>query len=389
MSEALPRGLVPVLSAANFVIGMGAFLVIGALTPMAEGLALTPPQAGWILTVYALAYVVLSPLLVAATGRLGRRRVMALGLVAFAVAAAGSAAAPSVEWLYAARILAAAGAGITTPVAAATVAALAPPEARGKMLALVFLGLTIAQVMGVPFGSWIAYTYGWRTAFWLVAGLAIAVAATVWIRVPKGLTFQPVRLADLGAVLADPKLMLAILFTATFLGAIYIPFTYMAPLLEQTMGLGRDGVTVALVIAGLGAVAGNLAGGVLADRLGPIRTLIVLALSQVALMPLLSSLPLPFVLLYSLIFIWNAAGYGFNAAQQLRLVGKAGPRAPVALSLHAASIYLGAAIGSAIGGWVIAGYGVWAVGVGGGLAALVAVTHLLASHWLDRTKAPA
>ncbi|MEM7642321.1 MAG: MFS transporter [Pseudomonadota bacterium] len=377
------------LSAANFVIGMGAFLVIGALTPMAQGLALTPSQAGWILTVYALAYVVLSPLLVAATGRLGRRRVMVLGLVAFALGAAGSAAAPSLGWLYAARILAAAGAGITTPVAAATVAALAPPEARGKMLAMVFLGLTIAQVMGVPFGSWIAYTYGWRTAFLLVAILALGVAATVWARVPRGLTFQPVRLSDLGNVLADPKLMLAILFTATFLGAIYIPFTYMAPLLEETMGLGRDGVTIALMVAGLGAVAGNLAGGALADRLGPIRTLIVLALSQVALMPMLSSLPLPLVLLYALIFVWNASGYGFNAAQQLRLVGKAGARAPVALSLHAASIYLGAAIGSAIGAWVIAGHGVWAVGIGGGLAALVAVAHLLTSHRLDRGAAPA
>ncbi|MEM8824163.1 MAG: MFS transporter [Pseudomonadota bacterium] len=384
MSEGLPRGLVPVLSAANFVIGMGAFLVIGALSPMAQGLALTPSQAGWILTVYALAYVILSPLLVAATGRLGRRRVMVLGLGAFGLAAAGSAAAPSVEWLYAARILAAAGAGVTTPVAAATVAALAPPEARGKMLALVFLGLTVSQVMGVPFGSWIAYTYGWRTAFWLVAILVVLVAGLVWVLVPRGLTFQPVRLSDLGNVLADPKLMLAILFTATFLAAIYIPFTYMAPLLEQTMGLGRDGVAAALMIAGLGAVTGNLAGGVLADRLGPIRTLIALALSQVALMPLLSSLPLPVTLLYALIFVWNASGYGFNAAQQSRLVSKAGPRAPVALSLHAASIYLGAAIGSAIGGWVIAGYGVLALGIGGGLAAVVAVVHLLASHWLDR-----
>ncbi|MEM7710112.1 MAG: MFS transporter, partial [Pseudomonadota bacterium] len=323
------------------------------------------------------------------TGRMGRRRIMALGLAVFALAAAASALAPNVGWLYAARVLAAAGAGVTTPVAAATVAALAPPEMRGKMLAMVFLGLTLAQVMGVPFGSWIAYTYGWRVAFWLVAGLAALVAAAVWVQVPKGLTFQPVRLADLGAVLADPRLMLAILFTATFLTAIYVPFTYVAPLLEETMGLGRDGVTVALVIAGLGAVAGNLVGGALADRLGPVRTLALLALSQVVLMPVLSTLPLPILLLYGLIFVWNACGYGFNAAQQLRLVGKAGPRAPVALSLHAASIYLGAAIGAAVGGWVIAGYGVRALGVMGGVAALLAVGHLAASHRLDRSAARA
>ncbi|MFO6465727.1 MFS transporter [Jannaschia sp. KMU-145] len=380
----MPRGLVPILSMANFVIGMGAFLVIGALTPIGQGLSLTPELAGWILTVYALAYVVLSPLLVALTGAFGRRRVMAAGLALFALGAAASALAPSMGWLLAARVLAAAGAGMTTPVAAATAAALAPPEARGRVLAMVFLGLTLAQVAGVPFGSWIAYSFGWRVAFWIVAALSILAAAAIWVRVPAGLRFQPVRLADLGAVLADPKLMLAILFTATFLGAIYIPFTYVAPLLEETMGMGRNGVTIALVIAGLGAVAGNLAGGALADRLGPVRTLLILACAQVVLMPLLSALPVPILLLYLLIFTWNACGYGFNAAQQLRLVARAGARAPVALSLHAASIYLGAAVGAAIGGWVIAGYGVRAVGVAGGITALLAIVHLIASHRLDR-----
>ncbi|MEM7488107.1 MAG: MFS transporter [Pseudomonadota bacterium] len=387
MSAGLPRGLVPLLSAANFVIGMGAFLVIGALTPIADGLSVSPEAAGWVLTVYALCYVVLSPSLVAATGQFGRRRVMAAGLVLFALGAAGSAAAPSLGWLFAARVLAAAGAGLTTPVAAATAAALAPSEARGKVLALVFLGLTVAQVAGVPAGSWIAYTFGWRTAFWLVAGLSLAAAAMIWLRVPAGLTFQPVRLADLGTVLADGRLMLAVLFTATFLAAIYVPYTYVAPLLEETMGMGRDGVTLALVVAGLGAVAGNLAGGALADRLGPAQTLMLLAASQVVLMPLLSTLPLPILALYVLVFVWNAAGYGFNSGQQSRLVALSGPLAPVALSLHAASIYLGAAIGSAVGGWVIAGYGVRALGVAGGIAALIAILHLWASRRLDRVPA--
>ncbi|MEL6587524.1 MAG: MFS transporter, partial [Pseudomonadota bacterium] len=129
----LPRGLIPVLSGANFVIGMGAFLVIGVLAPLARDLQVTPAQAGWVLTVYALAYAPLSPLLVSFTGALGRRRVLTLGLSLFALGAAASALAPTLEVLFAARVLAAAGAGITTPVIAAIVAALAAPAERGGL----------------------------------------------------------------------------------------------------------------------------------------------------------------------------------------------------------------------------------------------------------------
>ena len=374
-----PRRLIAILSAANFVIGMGAFVVIGALGPLARDLGLTPAGAGWVLTSYALGYTILSPLLVSATGGFGRRRVMAAGMAVFALAAVGSALAPTEGWLFAARVLAAAGAGLTTPTMAAVAAGLAPPERRGKVLAMVFMGLTVAMVLGVPAGSWVAYSFGWRAAFWIVAALASAMTVLLWRQVPGGLRFQPVRLTDLGAVLGDGRMVLAIVFTATFLGAIYVPFTYLAPLLETRMGLSRNGVTAALVVCGLGAVVGNLLGGWLADRLGPFRTLMALACAQVGIMPVLSLLPLPLPLAMALFGVWNAAGFGFMAAQQNRLVALAGPRAPVALALNAACIYLGAAWGAALGGWVIAGAGLGALGIAGGVAALIAIANLAAS----------
>lgn len=372
----MPRGLIPLLSAANFVIGMGAFLVIGVLGPLSRDLGLEAARAGWVMTSYALAYAALSPVLVSVTGAFGRRRVIAAGMALFGLGAAASALAPGEGWLYAARILAAAGAGITTPVMAAVAAGLAPPERRGKVLATVFAGLTVAMVVGVPAGSWVAYTFGWRAAFWIVAGLALAMTAALWLLVPAGLRFQTVRLADLGHVLADGRLVLAIAFTATFLGAIYVPFTYLAPLLETRMALGRDGVTAALAVCGLGAVIGNLIGGALADRLGPARTMGCLLAVQVALMPLLSLLPMPLWLAMALLLAWNAAGFAFMAGQQLRLITLAGPRAPVAIALNAACIYLGAAYGAALGGLVVEQAGLGAVGVAGGLAALVAVGNL-------------
>jgi len=214
--------LIPVLSASNFVIGMGAFLVIGMLSPIATDLQISAATAGQIMTVYAIAYAIMSPLLVAFTGAMGRRRVLALGLTLFAAGAAIAALSTSAAGLNASRLFAAAGAGMFTPVAAATAAGLSTPETRGRVLAAVFFGLTLAQVVGVPAGSFIAYTFGWRYAFWLVVALALPCIALIWVRVPRGLSFQSTTLSDLGAVMKNGPLMLAVLFTASFLGSIYV-----------------------------------------------------------------------------------------------------------------------------------------------------------------------
>jgi DHA1 family inner membrane transport protein len=376
--------LIPVLSAANFVIGMGAFVVVGMLTPIARGFGTTPAEAGAILTSYAIAYALLSPLLVAATGAIGRRRVMAFGLGLFAVAAALSALAPGLGALHAARVLAAAGAGLFTPVAAAVVAGLTPPERRARALAAVFFGLTLAQVAGVPAGSALAYAVGWRATFAVVAVLALPCLWLVWTRVPRGLAFRPAGLADLGGVLRDGPVMLAVLCTTSYLGAIFVLNTYLAPLLEARMGFGGAGVSAALFVAGLGAVGGNVLGGMAADRFGPGRTILALALAQAGLMPLFALLPLPVAAAMALVFVWSLAGWSFMSGQQTRLVALDPSRASVVLALNAAAIYVGAAAGSAAGGAVLAQNGPQALGIGGGIAALAAAGHVALSLRVGR-----
>ena len=295
--------LIPILSAANFVIGMGAFVVIGLLDPLAADFSMTTAQAGWVMTAYALAYAILSPLLVSSTGTVGRRRVIAAALAAFALAQVIMALAPDAAWVFAARILAAAGAGVVTPVAAAVAAGISAPEHRAKALSTVFIGLTLAQVFGVPAGSFVAYTFGWRAAFWIVALLALPCLWLIWARVPKGLAFQPVTLADLRRILGSGRLMLAVLFTASFLTAIWVVLTYLAPLLTQTMGWGRDGITLALLVFGIGAVLGNIMGGILADRIGPVRTLLLLSTSQIGWLVTYSYLPFGETMLLMVIFL--------------------------------------------------------------------------------------
>ena len=378
--DAAERIVIPVLSAANFVVGMGAFMVIGMIPPVEEGLGLTTSGAGWIMTIYALAYVVASPTLVALTGRVGRRKVVFTGMSIFALASFLAAAAPNATVLFSARALAAVGAGMMTPVAAAIVAGLVPPERRARSLAAVFFGMTVAQVFGVPAGSYISYTFGWRTAFVVVGVLTLPCLWLIWTRVPRGLQFQPVGLRDLGALLTNGKIMLAVLFTATFLGAIYVPFTYIAPLLEETMGYGRDGVALVLFVFGVAAVVGNVLGGWMADQIGPGRTLTILAIAQSILMVFLSFLPLPGIVFFALLFAWSAAGWSFTAPQQARVIGLAPDRAPVVLSLNAAAIYVGTAAGAAVGGVVIDSIGIMALGIGGGLVGLLAVANILISR---------
>ena len=379
-----PRRLIPVLSAANFVIGMGAFVLIGMLTPVGQDFGIDPGRTGWLMTTYAIAYAVLSPLLVSLTGSIGRRRVLAYALTGFALANLASALAPNEITLHLTRILAAAGAGVLTPVAASVAAGLSAPERRGKALAAVIFGLSLAQVLGVPAGSFIAYTFGWRVAFVVVALLAVPIVPLVWRIVPAGLAFQTVTLPELGRTLRDPGTMLAVSFTATFLAAGYVVYTYLAPLLEQTMGYGRDGVTAILLVFGAAAVIGNLGGGVVADRIGPFRTLLGLTLGVIVTLPLFSLLPLPGPLLVALIAVWSLLFWSMVPGQQMLIIALRPAASAIVLSLNAACIYIGAAIGSAVGSVVIGHGGLGALGLGGMAVALLALAHLLLSDRLTR-----
>lgn len=377
--QTLPPGLLPVLSLANFAIGMGAFVAVGILTPVAQGFGLTAPQAGWVMTVYALVYAVTSPLLVAVTGAVDRKAVLLAGMALFGLGALGSALAPSFAALLAARAVMALGGGVVTPVGAAVVAGLVAPAARGRALATVFGGLTLAQVLGVPAGAWLGYRFGWPVAFGVVAVLCAAVLAVLALRVPAGIAVPRVGLAVLGQVLRSGWRMGAVAFTALFLGGIWCVYAYFAPLVEARQGAGDGTVSLMLVIFGLGAVAGNALGGRLTDRIGSNRTLLLLCAAQAALLPAVAGLALPLPLMAVLVGVWSMCGWSFMAAQQARLAGMDAPRAPILLSLNAAAIYVAAAIGTFGGGLALDVTGSFAaLGFAGAAGVLAAGWSILA-----------
>ena len=375
----------------NFVIGMGAFMIIGLLEPLAADLRISSARAGSVLTTYAVAYAILSPVLVATTGGIGRRRVLAAGLAMFGLACLIPVLVPTEAALHASRIIAAAGAGIFTPVAAAVAAGLSAPERRAKALAAVFFGMTMSQILGLPLGSFLAYTFGWQVAFAVVLALLLPCLWLVWTIVPRGLSFQPVTLRDLARVMRNGRLMLAVGFTASFLTAGYVVNTFLAPLLSQGLGWGRNGISLALLVCGIGAVAGNIIGGALSDRIGPARTLTLLCLAQLVVLPGFSLLPLAggqatllsASLAMGLLVLWSVFGWSFMAAQQARLIGLAPQAAPVMLALNAAGVYVGAALGSAMGGLVLSGFGLAPLGLVAGALMVLALIHLRVTVRLD------
>ncbi len=380
-AERAGRTLLWVLALANFAVGMGAFVVVGVISPIATGLQISAAQAGWAMTAYAAVYAVTSPLLVALTGRIDRAPLLVGALVVFGLGALLAAWANSLEVLLVARGLMALGGALVTPVAATIGVARSAPENRGAALATVFGGLTLAQVLGVPVGAWLGYTWGWQAAFVAVAALVSVVTAVVALQVPRGIVVPVASLSALGRVLRQPRLLMAVAYTALFIGSLYTLYTFLAPMLEQRLALSRQGVTGVLLVFGAGAVLGNALGGWLTDHVGSQRTLGGLALAQVILLPALSVLPLPLLPSVALVALWSVLSWSFMVAQQARLAQLDAAQMPVLLALNASAIYVGASLGSAAGGAVLGAAGYAPLGFAGAVLAALAGLSL---YWVAR-----
>ncbi len=374
---------IPTLAAANFAVGVGSFITIGILSPMAADLGMTAAEAGFVMTIYAISYAIGSPLMVAVTGAWTRRIVLGGGLLLMALASVISALSETADMLFLSRALAALGGGVVTPVVAGVAAANSPPEKRGSAMAKAFFGLSFAQVLGMPACAWVGYTFGWEVAFWVSACLAIIAAILVLLIIPAETAFQANSLRTLVTALGDMKSVFAILLTSTMMGSMYVVFTYIAPILETGMGFAGEGVSLFLMVFGIGGIVGSLLGGKAVDRFGPIKCVGVIIATQILFQPVFSLLPMPVAVFFTVGIIGAAFGWAFMIPQQLRLIAMAPERQGVTLALNAAAIYLGASIGSAIGAVVVEAWGLGYLGFAAGFGAFLALCHfLLSERWL-------
>lgn len=381
----VPRHLL-VLAAGAFAIGTDGFLIAGLLPEIGRSLHVSESAAGQLITVFALVYAVGSPLLAIASGRFERRRLLSVVLVCFAAANLLGALAPSYGLLLVARVFAAATAAMFMPNASAIAATTSAPERRGRALAVITGGLTVAVVAGVPLGTLIGALAGWRWSLGFVAALSMVVAALVHTMLPKTTPPPPAGLRQRVGVLRRPAILRVIAPTITYFTAGFAVYSYIAVVAKRTAGLGASGVAAMLLAFGIAAIAGNAAGGRASDRLGPETTLkiavggLAVALGLLAFTSALEpGRRLGLVLTLAGVLLWGLFGWAVNAPQQSLLVRGAADQPAVALSLSGSANYIGIALGSALGGLLLRTAGVTALALSGAGLAAAALALLVAA----------
>ncbi|HEY6005183.1 MAG TPA: MFS transporter [Anaeromyxobacter sp.] len=345
----------------NFVIGAGVLVVPGMLGQLAAGLRVSLPTAGQLIGLAALVMCVGAPLLAASTSRVDRRRLLVAALALYCAGHLACAFAPGYASLALLRVLTVVGAAIFTPQAAATIGAMAPVDRRSAAVTAIFLGWSVASVAGMPLAGVIAERFGWQGSFAAVA-LVSAVAA-VWVArvVPAGVRVAPLSLASWRSVLGDRRSRIVLAVTLVSAAAQFTLLSYIAPALRELTGQSPSGIALLLAFFGGFGILGNAwitrrIGSIGPDR-AVFRSLVLMLAGLVAWALAGAAAQLTWPVLLAAIPLWGLGCFAANSAQQARLVALAPPLASASIALNTSSIYAGQALGAALGGALIKGFG--------------------------------
>ena len=378
-SSRLPAVLWPLMFG-NVVIGMGVMVVAGLLNEIRGALNVSVSTAGHLISAAALLVCLGAPLLAMLVTHWDRRRLLVGSLLWYALFHALAALAPDFDSLLIARVLAMASAAVFTPQAAACIGQLVPPEQRGRGITFVFLGWSVASVLGTPLGAWIGGTFGWRWTMALMAALSLLAALWLLRRMPRGVVPPPLSASAWRQTLLSPTLMLTLSITVVSAAGQFLLFTYMAPYVAQRFGLGAAALSSLLLVYGLCGFVGNAIVSRWIDRIGPARAM-AWALSGIALglglVPLVGS----FTAMVVAMVPWGLGVFASNSSQQARLVALSPVLAPASIALNTSAMYAGQAIGAGSGGWLIAVRGLESLPSAGCLVLLAA---LGLSLWAQR-----
>ena len=377
------------LTLSAFAIGTTEFVIVGLIPTIAADLAVSLPSAGLLVSLYALGVAVGAPVLTALTGRLPRKALL-LGLMAlFTVGNLLAWQAPGYASLIAARVLTGLAHGVFFSIGSTIATGLVPKEKAASAIAIMFTGLTVALVTGVPLGTFIGQHFGWRATFLVVSFLGVIAFVGSALFVPRGLAHRPpASLAEQARVLAEPRLLLVYAKTAIGYGGTFIPFTFLASILTEVSGFSAGAVAWVMLVYGVSVAFGNIWGGRLADRLGPVPALrIVFALLAGVLLLLQLALPYAWATV-AVVLLWGAVAFGNVPGLQVYVVKQAERFTPqavdVASGLNIAAFNLGIAGAAWAGGLIVTHLGLrhtpW-------IGALVVLVSLALTHWsgvLDR-----
>ena len=374
------------LTISAFAIGTTEFVIVGLLPTMAADLGVSLTSAGLLVSLYALGVAIGAPVLTALTGKLPRKTLLLALMALFTVGNLVAWQAPSYEALVVARILTGLAHGVFFSIGSTIATGLVPREKAASAIAIMFTGLTVALVTGVPLGTFIGQHYGWRATFLAVSGLGLIAFIGSALFVPRTITHTAsASLKVQASVLLQPRLLLVYAMTAVGYGGSFIALTFLAPLLQQVSGFEAGAVALVMLVYGVSVTVGNIWGGKLADRRGAVPALkIIFALLALVLLVLTFTAPHKWLMLAT-VLAWGAVAFGNVPGLQVYVVKQAGrfsPRAvDVASGLNIAAFNVGIAFGAWAGGLIVERLGLVHTGWIGGLVVLGA---LALTAWAGR-----
>ncbi|MFJ9989113.1 MFS transporter [Pseudomonas putida] len=362
-----------ILALSAFAIGTTEFVIMGLLPDVARDLGVSIPGAGWLVTGYALGVAIGAPFMALATARLPRKAALVALMGVFIVGNLLCAVASDYNLLMFARVVTALCHGAFFGIGSVVAASLVPANRRASAVALMFTGLTLANVLGVPLGTALGQAAGWRSTFWAVTGIGVIALIGLIRFLPLQRDAEAVDMRSELSALKGAGIWLSLSMTVLFSASVFALFTYVAPLLGDVTGISPRGVTWTLVLIGLGLTLGNILGGKLADRrLG--ATLVGVFATMAVVSTLFSWTSNALVPAEITLFLWATAAFAAVPALQVNVVtyGKDAPN--LVSTLNIGAFNLGNALGAWVGGSVIAhGLGLTSVPLAAGALAVLAL----------------
>ena len=341
------------LAVAAFGIGTTEFVIMGLLPEVANDLNVSIPDAGLLITGYALGVVFGAPILAIATANMPRKATLLGMTLMFILGNVLCALAPTYTTLMAARVITALCHGAFFGIGSVVAAGLVAPNKRAQAIALMFTGLTLANVLGVPLGTALGQYAGWRSTFWAVAviGVIAVIAQMVWL--PKEIPMEKGNLVTEFRVLGKPNVLLALAMSVLASTSLFSVFTYIAPILRDVTGVTPHGVTFMLLLFGLGLTGGSMLGGRLADsRLLP--ALLGMSIAVVLIVALFSQTSHSVIPAAITLLLWGVVAFALCPILQLLIIDQASDAPNLGSTLNQSAFNLGNAAGAWIGGLVVA-----------------------------------
>lgn len=387
----MPLALIA-LALSAFAIGTTEFVIVGLLPTMAQDLNVTIPSAGLLVSLYALGVAIGAPVLTALTNGWNRKHVLLSVMGLFVIGNLVAWQAPSFEALVVARILTGLAHGVFFSIGSTIATGLVPKEKGASAIAIMFTGLTVALVTGVPLGTYIGQVFGWEATFLTVAILGLLAMIGSALLVPSNLKqAETTNISAQLKVLTHPRLLLVYAITAIGYGGTFIAFTYLAPILNEVSGFDASSVALILLVYGVSVAIGNIWGGKMADNFGPIKALTIIFAGLAVILLMLNFTAYHPITAMVTILVWGAFAFGNVPGLQVYVVKLAEEYTPdavdVASGLNIAAFNVGIAFGAWGGGSIVAEYGLMNTPWVGAIVVLVALILTRYSGMLDRKRA--